>query len=156
MANPYGRRPADPLQRFLKYVDKTPESGCWLWSGCTNKDGYGTFRIDGRSPLAHRVSWQLHIGAIPAGVQLDHTCHDPLTCLLGSKCPHRRCVNPSHLEETGLVENIKRGKPSEARLLKLYCKRGHPYDAERKPYLPYRRCMICAAAWKRQNRKSIN
>src|SRR5882757_241999 len=98
------RRPADPLPRLLKYVDKSAASGCWMWTGCLNHDGYGRFMLNGRCIVAHRASWQLHIGTIPAGVQLDHKCHDPLKCLLGTRCPHRRCVNPIHLELTDLVD----------------------------------------------------
>src|SRR5690242_13637610 len=77
------RTPA--LQRFWSRVTKTDT--CWLWTGFITKDGYGRFRgNDGRKTLAHRYSWELHVGPIPDGrVLVLHTCDNP------------PCVNPSHL-----------------------------------------------------------
>jgi hypothetical protein len=58
-----------------------PNSGCLLWLGRLNRDGYGTF---GRE-LAHRRTWRAHFGAIPDGLQVLHRCDVPC------------CVNPAHL-----------------------------------------------------------
>ena len=67
---------------FWTKVEPEPNSGCWLWTGYTNRDGYGCFR---RDLLAHRFAYELYRGAIPAGLTLDHTCRV------------RSCVNPAHL-----------------------------------------------------------
>jgi hypothetical protein len=69
--------------RFWAKVQKGP--GCWLWTAYRNRDGYGQFRVGGRMSKAHRVSWMLHFGPIPGGLDVLHRCDNP------------DCVNPSHL-----------------------------------------------------------
>lgn len=93
-------RPRTPLdERFWPKVYEAP-SGCWLWASTLNRKGYGTIRAGGSAPkrfLAHRVAYQLVVGAIPAGLQLDHLCRV------------RHCVNPAHLEAVTARENLRRG-----------------------------------------------
>lgn len=61
----------------------TVATGCWEWRGPMHDGGYGTFG----HTYAHRFSYELVHGRIPAGLQIDHLCRN------------RRCVNPGHLEE---------------------------------------------------------
>lgn len=112
----------DELTRLLSRVAIT-ESGCWEWQGALTGAGYGAQQFRGRQELVHRISYLLHVGPID-GVILDHVCHSrDASCTAGSACPHRRCVNPAHLEPVSQQENVARGKTHVTQ-----CPSGHPYD----------------------------
>lgn len=57
---------------------------CWLWKGAV-KNKYGKAVYRQKEWLAHRLSYEIHKGAIPEGLLVRHTCDNPL------------CVNPEHL-----------------------------------------------------------
>jgi hypothetical protein len=133
------------LERFLAKVEIQPD-GCWYWTGHITEDGYGTFYADGRSQLAHRVSYEHFVDVIPADLELDHLCHTrDLSCPGGRDDLHRRCVNPfTDLEPvTGLL-NTKRGQNAR----KTYCVHGHEYTPENTyldPTTGKRSCRECRA-----------
>lgn len=60
-------------------------TGCWLWTGARNHNGYGIMNYGRKALRAHRVSYQVAKGEIPDGIQVCHSCDTP------------RCVNPDHL-----------------------------------------------------------
>lgn len=63
-----------------------PNSGCWLWElGQARFDGNGVVKHNRRQRIAHRVSYEIFHGPIPAGMFVCHKCDTPL------------CVNPDHL-----------------------------------------------------------
>lgn len=142
-----GQRPGfrgTVLERFWRKVQRTDE--CWLWIGGTTTLGYGTFKAEGRRMvMAHRFSYELARGQIPAGLHLDHLCRNP------------PCVNPAHLEPVTPRENILRGISDAAKnAAKTACPKGHPYDAantySRKGH---RQCNVCRRAyWLSYERKS--
>lgn len=85
--------PAKLLARF----DIDDESGCWNWNGPLSK-GYGTVWADGRNRGAHCVLYELVVGPVPKGLELDHLCRN------------RRCCNPNHLEPVTHQENMHRSR----------------------------------------------
>lgn len=118
------------------------ENGCWIWTGSKDRAGYGRCVLNrrvasalgvSRSQAAHRHCYEILVGPIPEGHDLDHLCRVPA------------CVNPDHLEPVTRSENLRRGKgyggvlsegalPQQAKAMaernraKTHCPQGHPYD----------------------------
>ncbi len=101
---------------FWSKVDKRGPNGCWMWTGGTGGSGYGRIYVGRREVAwAHRLSHELHKGAVPEGLQVDHLCRNKV------------CVNPDHLEAVTSRENTLRGVgPSAQNARKTHCRRGHP------------------------------
>jgi hypothetical protein len=103
-------------ERFWSYVDKTDT--CWNWTGtrtAASRGGYGKFIDD---VLAHRFSYELHVGPIPRGMSIDHRCHNT------------GCVNPAHLRPVTAKENGENRKGASKRN-KTSGVRGVHWDATR-------------------------
>jgi hypothetical protein len=124
-------------ESFWERVLPEPNSGCWLWNGSYNGRGYGALSWEGKSQYAHRFSYTLARGPIPADLELDHLCRT-----LG-------CCNPDHLEAVTHQVNVLRGEAPTARnAKKTHCPRGHPLtDLFIKGR--GRRCETCDAARER-------
>ena len=111
--------------RFWSKVEKS--AGCWLWTAglC---HGYGQFSFLGLDVRAHRFAYELLVGPIPAGLEIDHLCRD------------RACVNPDHLEPVTHRENGLRGESPAVRIHRSgRCGRGHLRGDER--------CKQCSRAY---------
>lgn len=93
------------VEKFLEKVHKTDD--CWYWTGRMSPNGYGNWRVAGKSIGAHRLAYELFVGEIPPKRVIDHSCHNKdLTCKGGWSCLHRRCVNPGHLNAVTQAENL--------------------------------------------------
>jgi hypothetical protein len=72
---------------------------CWLWSRMMTVNGYGALRSGKRVLLAHRFSFWLKHGSIPASkLVVDHICNV------------RKCVNPDHLQLLTIVQNAMKDR----------------------------------------------
>jgi hypothetical protein len=80
---------------LMSYVKVNEETGCWEWQGprqgqnkipnTGKRLAYGLFHHNNVRGNAHRQSWKIHYGEIPAGLLVMHSCDVPY------------CCNPDHL-----------------------------------------------------------
>lgn len=124
-----------------------PNSGCWLWLGCTDKKGYGYLGTAGRTVRAHRHSYERAKGRIADGLEIDHLCRNP------------GCINPDHLEPVTKQINAIRGcRPAAARAA-THCPNGHEWNEAntyRHPRSNSRVCRVCTANSQMKYRSRIH
>lgn len=109
-----------PLRERWEGKVERLSSGCWRWTGAIKKDGYGYIKREGNGMMcAHRAAYELFVGPVPPGKELDHLCRN------------RWCVNPGHLEPVTHYENVRRGAAPNIRLHRDgVCIRGHKQTSE--------------------------
>lgn len=133
-------------ERFWDKVEKT--DSCWNWTAQIALDGYGKIRNRDGSTLAHRVAYELIVGPIPEGLEIDHLCRN------------RRCVNPEHMEPVTKYENFRRGySPASENGRKTHCVHGHPLVEGNIYYEKngrHRHCKTCVLARLRAKKDEYN
>jgi hypothetical protein len=89
-------------KRFWSKVSICGDEECWEWKGAINSTGRGLFTIKRINYKAHRFSWFLVNGEIPAGLLVCHTCDNG------------KCVNPNHLflgtYRDNVLDMIRKGR----------------------------------------------
>ncbi len=87
------------------------ETGCWEYTGCRDRSGYGRIWHFDNTIMAHRASWIVHNGPIPDNLFVLHTCDNP------------PCCKPEHLHlgtaDDNTKEMFKRGRYKITRTTKL-------------------------------------
>jgi hypothetical protein len=96
---------SDVKQYLLDHVRKEPGplgDDCWIWT-LSLSEGYGQVSWNGLGGRAHRWSYQVFVGVIPVGRQINH------------KCDRKDCINPTHLylgtQKQNVADHFLRGDP---------------------------------------------
>ena len=123
-------KPRSLAERFWEKVE--PTGFCWGWAGSIDAYGYGRLSIKTprgwRDGKAHRLAYELLVGPIPHGLDIDHLCR------------MKHCVNPDHLQPVTRGENTRRHYS-----LRTHCKSGHRWTPESTYVKPNgtRMCRLC-------------
>lgn len=134
--------PRPVMVRILEKMRWTPD--CWEWTAAKSWCGYGQIGVNRKVKYAHRVFYELVVGPVPDGCELDHLCRNP------------GCLRPSHLEPVPHRVNMQRSpEMGKANRAKTHCPRGHAYDEENTFWTKVggRKCRTCHNMLRRQRRK---
>lgn len=132
----------------IEYIEANsmpcPATGCWLWTGELNQDGYGVFKVHiGEGKRKNYKAYRVALGIFERGVYVLH------------RCDVRACVNPAHLYVGSHKQNMadmaargrrvshgKGGRPKQEN-----CRKGHPLSGDNLLGAS-RQCKTCRKAWK--------
>ena len=77
----------DPIERFKQKYVVNSDTGCWEYTGCIQKNGYGRLKVNGKNVLAHRFSYEYFVGPLDSELEICHSCN----------C--KKCVNYEHMRQ---------------------------------------------------------
>jgi len=87
-------RRINTLQNIRSNSLRDRESGCLLYMGRLDEDGYARISYQGKNRIGSDVVYEIVYGTIPQGVEVDHICHV------------RKCVEPTHLRLLTHRQNV--------------------------------------------------
>lgn len=90
------------FERRLQRYEKHP-SGCWIWQGSFDRNGYGRIGRGQKKHWAHRAIYEVTHGVtVPSDKVVCHSCDNP------------KCVNPAHLwlgtRTDNMLDKIQKGR----------------------------------------------
>lgn len=106
----YGPRNESLESKLRRHVTVNPENGCWEKIGWTTWYGYGQIWWEGRFQYMHRLFYELLVGPIPEGYDVDHLCRNA------------KCSNPEHMEPVTHRVNLMRADT----ITRKWTKHKHP------------------------------
>ena len=89
-----GTLPSSVVERLEKNSIPIPFCGCQIWLLGCDTSGYGSISVDGSMYQAHRLSFAAHVGPIPKGMHVLHSCDI------------KSCIQPMHLSLGTHAENM--------------------------------------------------
>ena len=126
------RKKEDIKDRFFKKIKINPENGCWEFQGALSRFGHGRIGFRLKIYLTHRLSYEIHNGPIPEGLNVCHKCDNP------------PCCNPEHLflgtQNDNVLDAVKKGRMKAYPVMK----------GERNPASKLKNCQVF------QIRKELN
>ena len=127
-----------------KYHKHIGKDACWEWEGFKDGKGYGRIWNPGGSQYAHVVVYELKVGPVPSGHEVDHVCNNT------------SCVRPKHLEAVTGAENTRRrderlGNPA-SRI--THCINGHERN-EIHTYINKRGHTVCRTCARERYLKTV-
>lgn len=131
--------PRSPYERLMTRVERVGD--CLLYTGSTDKAGYGTVSVGHNGCLScHRVVYEHLHGPIRDGYVVRHTCDTP------------NCVEPTHLilgtQADNINDMIERGRERPWNRDVTHCKSHHeftPSNTYIHPTTGNRQCRTCRA-----------
>jgi hypothetical protein len=138
-------------KRIADRIQVEPMTGCWLWVGHVGSWGYGQVFWNRRMRMSHCAIYEILVGPIPVGMQLDH--------VKARGCATPSCCNPDHLEPVTPRENSRRSTSIPAEQgRRTHCARGHELGGDNAyAWRTDRRCRECnrinSREWKERKRQ---
>lgn len=102
--------PESLIMRLRFMPPNSMPTGCIEFTGPLGTNGRGQIKVGKVTKSPYVALYELLVGPVPEGLELDHLCRNP------------PCCNPAHLEPVTHAENMRR-----AGLAVTQCKHGHEY-----------------------------